>query len=68
MQGPRGAALTCLLIREPMRLAPGYGEKLKMFKDVGSLPGFIIDDLRPLQNTPFRTISALRSDFNPRNI
>ena len=32
------------------------------------LAWFIINIMKFLQNAPFRTISALRSDFNPRNI
>ena len=36
------------VIREPMKVVPKYGEKLKMFKTSVSLPGFIIDDLRRL--------------------
>ena len=36
------------VIREPMKVVPRYGGKLKMFKTSVSLPGFIIDDLRRL--------------------
>jgi len=36
------------VIREPMKVVPKYGGKLKMFKTSVSLPGFIIDDLRRL--------------------
>ncbi len=32
------------VIREPMKVVPKYGGKLKMFKTSVSLPGFIIDD------------------------
>ena len=36
------------VIKEPMKVVPRYGGKLKMFKTSVSLPGFIIDDLRRL--------------------
>jgi len=36
------------VIREPMKVVPKYGGKLKMFKTSVSLPGFIVDDLRRL--------------------